>query len=255
MKQLIIIISALFLFTCHSCTNSGKGEPTNLDIYLLIGQSNMAGRAPITDVVCDTLEGVFLFRNDSTNIVWEKATNPLNRYSTIGKNIQVQKLGLGYSFAKNMAEPNSTIGLVVNARGGTSVKSWGPARTYYDEAVRRAKEAMKWGKLKGILWHQGETDAASRDSYLAYLQAMINSLRQDLGNDSIPVVIGEIYPKTTNEQQFNKLIHEVPKLIPHTRVVSADSTAAFDGVHFDTASQLLLGERYANAMRELQTTQ
>lgn len=95
-----------------------KNQPLNLEIYLLIGQSNMAGRADIEIQDQDTLENVYLFTGISGK-EWEKAANPLNKYSTVRKELSMQKLGPGYTFAREIAKARvgKQIGLVVNAKG------------------------------------------------------------------------------------------------------------------------------------------
>ena len=91
------------------------------DLYLCIGQSNMAGRGTLTEETSGAIPDVYLF-NDRNE--FEKATNPLNRYSTIRKELKMQGVGLAYSFAKTMAtQTGRKIGLVVNARGGSSIQS------------------------------------------------------------------------------------------------------------------------------------
>lgn len=122
------------------------------DLYLCIGQSNMAGRGTLTEEVSDTLADVYLFnaRNE-----FEKAANPLNRYSTIRKDIKMQGVGPAYSFAKTMAaKTGRKIGLVVNARGGSSIHSWkkGAKDGYHEEALSRIRSAMRHGTLKAVLW-------------------------------------------------------------------------------------------------------
>ncbi len=52
----------------------------NLDLFFALGQSNMAGRAPITKEVSGPIDGISLF-NDLNN--WEMAANPMNAYSNI----------------------------------------------------------------------------------------------------------------------------------------------------------------------------
>ena len=92
---------------------------------------------------------------------WELAKNPLNRYSTIRKELGMQKLNPGYTFSKTMlaTAKGISIGLVVNAKGGTSIKAWSAGSKFYMEALRRTKIARRTGVLKGILWHQGESDS------------------------------------------------------------------------------------------------
>ncbi|MDE6348000.1 MAG: sialate O-acetylesterase, partial [Bacteroides sp.] len=152
----------------------------NYDLYLCIGQSNMAGRGTLTEEVSDTLADVYLF-NDRE--VFEKAANPLNRYSTIRKDIKMQGVGPAYSFAKTMvAKTGRKIGLVVNARGGSSIRSWkkGAEDGYYEEALSRIRSAMKQGTLKAILWHQGETDCAQPEMYREAIQELGANCRTDV---------------------------------------------------------------------------
>ena len=137
------------------------GKPVkNMDLYLCIGQSNMAGRGKLSPAVMDTMQNVYLLNAEDQ---FELAVNPLNRYSTIGRGLTGEYLGPVYSFAKAMASKKHPVGLIVNARGGTSIRSWlkSTEKTgglYYNEALRRTKEAMKYGKLKAIIWHQGEAE-------------------------------------------------------------------------------------------------
>ncbi|MCS2591825.1 sialate O-acetylesterase [Bacteroides thetaiotaomicron] len=136
-----------------------------LDLYLCIGQSNMAGRGKLSPEVMDTLQNVYLLNADDQ---FEPAVNPLNRYSTIGKGLSWQQVGPAYGFAKTMATKKHPVGLIVNARGGSSIRSWvknaKQSGGYYDEAIRRAKEAMKYGTLKAIIWHQGRSRLSSSGS-------------------------------------------------------------------------------------------
>ncbi len=56
------------------------GPPEHLHIYLLIGQSNMSGRAQITDAEKAIPPRTALFNAENN---WEPATHPFNQYSTI----------------------------------------------------------------------------------------------------------------------------------------------------------------------------
>ena len=119
MKRFFAYLICSLTFTRMIARSEAAGK---FDIYLCIGQSNMAGRATLTPAVMDTLVNVYLF-NDRN--FFEPAVNPLNRYSTIRKEIGIQKLGPAYSFARKVSEKSDCkIGLVVNARGGSSIKSW-----------------------------------------------------------------------------------------------------------------------------------
>lgn len=68
--------------------------------------------------------------------------------------------------------------------GGSSIRSWvknaKQSGGYYDEAIRRAKEAMKYGTLKAIIWHQGEADCHHPEAYKEKIIQLMTDLRNDL---------------------------------------------------------------------------
>jgi len=230
-------------------TGNQPGKP---EIYLLIGQSNMAGRAEIETQDLDSLDNVLLYTGISGK-EWEKAANPLNKYSTVRKELSMQKLGPGYTFAREMAKhaAGKQIGLVVNAKGGTSIDEWKPGGALYNEAVKRAKAAMKSGTLKGIVWHQGESDVSRSAEYPAKLTELIRMLRNDLGISGLPFVAGQLSEDRPERKVFNDMIIDLPLWLPNTGVVSIEGTSTFDGTHFNSASQRLMGERFAAEMLKL----
>ena len=141
----------------------------SLDIFLLVGQSNMAGRAPIEPVDSDSLDGVYLFNGFN----WEKAANPLNKYSTVRKDIALQRLGPGYSFAKKLSSVTGRkIGLVVNALGGTSIAQWQKGYSWqsdfdlFEQALSQVEMTGGKALIKGIIWHQGESDQNNPTIYM-----------------------------------------------------------------------------------------
>jgi hypothetical protein len=223
-----------------------------LDIYLLIGQSNMAGRAQILAPDFDTLKSVFLFTGDSAH-PWEPAVNPLNKHSTIRRELSVQQLGPGYYFAKNLsaADPGRRVGLVVNARGGTSINLWAPDSTYFKDAVTRARQAERYGSLRAILWHQGESDVKKYREYPEKIIKLINALRKELKNPCLPFIAGEVAEEKPNRAEFNIMLKETLAKIPFSAVVGAAGLTTYDSTHFDTRSMRMLGERYADATRKL----
>lgn len=243
-------------------TTVEAGKPVkNLDLYLCIGQSNMAGRGKLSPELMDTLPNVYLLNAEGK---FEPAANPLNRYSTIGKEIHWQQLGPSYSFAKKMATKKHRVGLVVNARGGSSIHEWmkNAEKGYYNEAVKRVKEAMKYGKLKAIIWHQGEADCHRPAEYRNQIIQLMTDLRKDLGMPDLPVVVGQIsqwnwtkkphIPEGT--KPFNDMIKELPTLLPNSAYVSSERLTPLkneNDPHFDAASQLILGERYAKEVKKL----
>ena len=218
-----------------------------IDVYLLIGQSNMAGRAEIPKDAMGVIDRCLLL-NDKNE--WEPARNPLNRHSTVRKALPMQKLGPGYAFAKEMLERDKdlTIGLIVNARGGTSIDEWHGKSELYRAARKRALEAMKSGTLKGILWHQGESDQGDPGTYLVKLQTLVANLRSDLGDPNLPFIAGQIHGNAA----INAEIAKLGTTTHAAGFVSSAGLTTTDGTHFDTRSQMVLGERYAAEMIRLQ---
>jgi len=229
------------------------GQGPDMDLYLLIGQSNMAGRAEITDELTDPLNRVFLFTNDPS-VPWKPAANPLNIYSTIRKDSSMQKLGPGYTFARRMALENEPrpVGLIVNARGGSGIREWLPGTDYYSEAVRRARLAMEYGVLKGIVWLQGESDLNRLDQYPSDLLLLIRSLRRDLEAEEIPFVACELAEDKPGREDFNVMLNGLAEKIPYYSVAKTADLSTMDSTHFDTSSQVLIGERMAVQMIQIQ---
>lgn len=225
------------------------------DIYLCIGQSNMAGRGYLLDSDLNKkIENVYLLDSDGGPV---PATHPFNQYSTVRKEMRMQQMHLGYSFSLMMTNERGSrpVLLVCNARGGTSITEWGKDSYYYVEALNRTMLAMQYGRLKGVLWHQGCADSSKRvGQYMDLLKAMIGALRTDLGVSDLPVVVGELPYWRSTSAQFNEMIRTVSDHIPNTACVSAEGCgmrADADDPHFSREGLNILGKRYAEEMKKL----
>lgn len=252
---LVILMHLSSLTNCQSALpdnlpDAKNNHPKNLDIYLLIGQSNMAGRAEMAGNDTDTLKNVFLYTSIPGK-EWEKAANPLNKYSSIRKKLSMQKMGPGYHFAKKMSKGENPIGLVVNAKGGTNIGLWKPGSEFYNEAVSRTKEAMKYGNFKGILWHQGEANASKYNEYTPKIVVLIEAFRADFELPNLPFVAGQLSEDKPSRTNFNKMILQLPFAISNVGVATTEKTSTIDSTHFDASSQAKLGKRYAKEMQNL----
>ncbi len=231
---------------------------TKLQLYLLMGQSNMAGRGqlgpedktPHPRVLCFTLQNK-----------WEPAVEPVthDKPGMLG-------VGPGLAFGKAMAEhdPGVTIGLVPCAVGGTPLKRWQRGGDLYSNAVHRAQLAMREGTLKGIIWHQGESDsgaATNANTYSDRLAQMIQDIRADLGAPNLPFVVAQIgeflYDRGPGHAAYPRVVNAalaaLPEKVPATAcVLSKGLKDKGDVLHFDAASQRELGRRYAVEMIRLQ---
>ncbi len=232
-------------------------EPQNLQIYVLMGQSNMAGRG-LLEKTREPLHPKILMLTKEER--WEPASEPLHFDKSIAG------AGLGASFALRMAaaEPQAMIGLVPCAVGGTPLSRWQKGADLYEQALKRIRAAQKAGIVRGVLWHQGENDALDlqqAESYGRRLAEMVNDLRQDTGNSQLPFVAGTLGDFLSDDaagnpshwRTVNAQLLLLPGLTSRTAIVDASGLKPkSDGVHFDTPSLRTLGERYATAMLKLQ---
>ena len=245
MKTISQIILAVAAIVCAAC--SGNDD---YDVYLLLGQSNMAGRGRmLPEDTVKTIEGVWLLNADG---VPEPAVSPLNRYSSIRKEIGMQQICPGNYFSEEMHKATGRkILLVVNARGGSSLSEWmkdSPEQDYFEEAVKRAGQAARYGKIKAVLWHQGESDSGRSDVYLDSLAVFVSDLRKAIGDESVPFIAGEIARWTDNADAFNEMISHISGRIPNSFYVSSEGCTPLKDVsdpHFSREGQMLLGHRYA----------
>jgi lysophospholipase L1-like esterase len=83
---------------------------------------------------------------------------------------------------------------------------------------------------------------------------LIRALRTDLGISDLPFVAGQLSEDRPERKVFNDMIVDLPSWLPNTGVVSSEGTATIDGTHFNSASQRLMGERYAAEMLKLTGT-
>ncbi len=257
------------LFTAWLLAAMLPGAAQDYDVYLCIGQSNMAGRGDMVPGDEKPLEGVFLLNDEGVPV---PAAAPLNIYSTIRKKAWMQGINPAWSFSQKMhAATGRPVLLVVNAKGGTGIDLWvkdapcdtfrvsrgdeaawdgKPTPQFYAEAVRRTRQAMQYGSLKGILWHQGEGDSGSdkkRDSYIGKLSGLVADLRADLDAPDVPFVAGEVCHRGHGEK-INQTLMQIAYFVPNSCCVSADGLGMrADNVHFTREAQIELGERYADA--------
>jgi hypothetical protein len=231
---------------------------TTTEFYLLIGQSNMAGRGKFEEGDAFPKDRVFIL-NDKDLFVPIYSYPFVNHFSTIRKS--AAQISPGYMFAKTLlaAHPEKPVYLVSNARGGTSIEEWKKGTHYFNEAVRRTKEAQKQGQLKGILWHQGETDyrivmkhkgeeQKYMEAYFATLRQFITDLRAELGTPDVPFIAGQV---NRDYVLLNERLLKLPAELAHTYVVSSEGLTTVDGLHFDRPSVFELGKRYATKLLEV----
>lgn len=226
----------------------------NFYIFIMAGQSNMAGRGFVKPQ--DTLASLQVLTLDSNND-WVYAKEPLHYY-------EPERTGLdcGLSFAKNLSSlyrETITIGLVPCAVGGSSIQQWLGDSTYrnvklYTNLMNKVKIASQQGTLKGLLWHQGESNANNAFMYQNYrhhLQTFFTKLRHDTGVPALPVYAGMLATFLSRKSNpfadsVNKDLLQLSTLMNNLYIVNTlDLSPRSDSIHFDTRSQRILGARFA----------
>jgi hypothetical protein len=231
-------------------------------LFLLAGQSNMAGRGKVPQQDRQPHERVLALDEKGQ---WVPAIDPLHHDKPSAG------VGLGRSFAIMVAEahPDVTIGLIPAAAGGSPIAAWQPEGYHdqtkshpYDEALERTRRAMQQGTLKGILWHQGESDSHETTAkvYEQKLHELIARFREEFDNEELPFVAGQMgrfdeQPWDHARKQVDAAHRQLVDNVPHTAFVSSDGLKhKGDQVHFDAASYRELGRRYAKAYLALEAT-
>jgi hypothetical protein len=238
----------------------------NFYVFLLIGQSNMEGqpKAQAEDLTEDPRVKVLAYDNcpnlGRTYNEWYTAKPPLHScYAGLGP-------GDGFGKALAAAYPRATIGLVPCAISGVDIdffrkdvtsarraefrippdNQWGGA---YEWVIQRARLAQQSGAIRGIIFHQGESDTGQA-VWVDKVNGMLTDLRADLGLGDVPFLAGELlYGGCCSSH--NPIINRIPMQITNGHVISANGLLGSDTAHFDLAGQRELGARYGQRMIEL----
>ena len=224
--------------------------------FLMLGQSNMAGRGFIDEVPPIYNERIQMLRNGQ----WQMMTEPIN-YDR-----PVSGVSLAGSFADAWCRENQedTIGLIPCAEGGSSLDDWAIDKVLFKHAISEAKFAMQTSELVGILWHQGESDSFNGNYKVYYekLLLIIETLRKELNTPDIPLVIGGL-PDFLGKKGFGKTCTEYALVNKELEkfafeqdncyfVTAVGLTSNPDGIHIDAVSQRKFGLRYFEAFSKKQ---
>ncbi len=246
-------------------------------IFLCFGQSNMAGQAPIEQqdmAVSDRYLSMATTDGADRKLgTWRKAVPPLCRADA--------HLGPVDWFGRTLLDvvpENVRIGIVSVAVEGCPItffdkdqnkaliakeeRDWMNGildqygRDPYERLLAMAKKASKDGIIKGILLHQGETDAYN-DKWRKTLRKIYRDLQQELKFDStaVPLLVGEVVRKEYGGicGHANPTINDIANHYPNTFVVSSEGCLpSADNLHFSSEGYRMLGRHYA--LRYLEAT-
>lgn len=223
----------------------------NIWVFILAGQSNMAGRGLVEPQDTTPDKRILTINKDGQLIV---AKEPLHFYEPA-----LTGLDCGYSFGKTIIKsiPDSIAVLIIpTAVGGSSITQWLGDSIHrnvklFSNFLEKIENAKQYGVIKGILWHQGESDANENDIpyYKERLSVLLKRFRSAVGNDSLPVLIGKLGSFSNDKANWkliNKAINEYSLEDRHTAVIStADLKHKGDSIHFNSKGQRMMGRRFA----------
>lgn len=258
---------ALLAITVLAAVDDGR------DVFLLLGQSNMDGRGKVADLTPEQAAphpDILLFYHNPL----QPATSwiPLAPGYSLApgkgpKTLPSATFGPEVSFGPAIAAamPALHVALIKASQGGTSLakdwkpgeagnpKSQGPCYVNFTSTLAEALGALPGPhRLRGVVWHQGESDAGLKEgAYRELLAAFIARVRADTGVADLPIVIGQVFDN--GKRDVVRAEQEAAATtIPHAAFVTCEGTETWDhGTHFDARSQLELGRRYAAAMAKL----
>lgn len=248
------------------------------DLWVLAGQSNMEGVGDLVDTT-PAIEEVHMF--DQLD-VWGIAKDPLHNLPGAvdavhwrkNKDGQPERLtgealeqfntnrkkgaGPGMPFAVEMYRRTGIpVGLVPCAHGGTSMDQWSPSlkdqggNSLYGATIRRLQAVG--GKVKGVLWYQGESDASAKlaPEYQSKLEALIAAFRSDFGQPELPFYFVQIglhvnFGAQAEWNAVQEAERQVELKVPHTGMASAIDVSLDDGIHVSTQDQKRVGRRLAS---------
>lgn len=252
----------------------------NFHIYLAFGQSNMEGQGDIEQQdksVDERFQVLWAADNGScsgkTKGKWSTAVPPL-------AHCQGAKLGPADYFGRTMVEKADSqikVGIISVAVAGCSIKlfdkdnyksyvssqqgqSWMIQRINayggnpYGRLIEMAKKAQEEGVIKGIIFHQGETDAGD-SQWPSNVKRVYDNIIKDLGlENDIPFLAGEVLRSGVSKGANNN-IAKLPQQSKNFYVVSSEgfNQALNDGqnVHFTSQEYRDFGKRYAEKMIEV----
>jgi hypothetical protein len=267
-----LAFAALLLFPINA---SADPDP-NFHIYLCFGQSNMesGGRMNEADRTVDK-RFLVMADFDAPNRGWEKGKwyHAVPPIAAKGRGICMVDY-FGRTLVAKLPE-NVRVGVIKVSVPGCKIelfekdsfqtyidgeRDWmknivkGYGGNPYQFLVDMAKVAQKDGVIKGILLHQGESNAGDKE-WPNKVKGVYDNLINDLNlkPDEVPLLAGELVHA---DQQgrcagFNTIMAELPKTLPNSHVISSAGCTTNDRLHFNSEGSREFGKRYGVKMLEI----
>ncbi|KAG5625871.1 hypothetical protein H5410_011089 [Solanum commersonii] len=233
------------------------------------GQSNISGRGGVINhslrpgFVNESWDGVIPRECESNpsilrlsgGLKWVEAHEPLHKDIDVNNTCGI---GPGMPFANTVLKKDPSIGvigLVPCAVGGTSITEWAPGGFLYKNMIKRTKAATRGGgKIRALLWFQGESDTKTLEDakmYKVRLERFFKHVRHDLELPNLTVIQVGI---ATALGPYMELVREAQREINIGNLKYVDAKGLQIGpdyTHLTTAAQIQLGQMLADAFLHL----
>ncbi|KYF80398.1 hypothetical protein BE11_34830 [Sorangium cellulosum] len=236
-------------------TGGAPSSGSTFHIFMLMGQSNMAGVADkqASDQNSDERLKVLGGCNQPAG-QWNLANPPLSDCpGEKGWNLSTS-VDPGIWFGKTLLgklPEGDTIGLVATAESGESINTFITGGSHHQmilNKIAKAKTAEN-ARFAGIIFHQGESDSG-QSSWPGKVVQLYNEVKEAWGVDyDVPFILGEL-PAGGCCSGHNNLVHQAADMLPDGYWITQQGTNVMDQYHFDHASVVLMGTRYGEKMIE-----
>lgn len=242
MRYMLLSLLVCFLMGCHKRHPAGTPVPPKaMQIYLLMGQSNMTGDTSLGIPATSASDSrIHMYKNGT----WQIAIEPVNQQSYAG-------YGPSMAFAFEMIRfnPSTEIGLVNCAVGGSPISSWLPGQEHLETCLAQLAEAKKAGEFAGVIFMQGEADAVLHtETWPSDFNSMIAYLRAKTGS-SVPVAYGQIGAIRNADPIYNDFRSQQASVASSSiHMVVTYDLPIMDAYHFTKEAYDELGKRFARAI-------
>jgi hypothetical protein len=235
--------------------SSPTGEPV-FHIFMLMGQSNMAGVAPFEASDKNTDERLKVWGGCNQKAgQWNVANPPLSDCPG-GSGINLStSVDPGIWFGKTLLKKlrtGDTIGLIGTAESGEKIETFITGGKHHNAIMTKiaAVKTQKNVRFEGVIFHQGESNN-TQGTWPALVKQLYTEVKQAFGvSYDVPFILGEL-PAGGCCSAHNTRVHEAAALLPMGAYVTQDGTKVMDQYHFDHASVVLMGTRYGDKMIEM----
>jgi hypothetical protein len=252
-------IALLLFLTSLIYSPASQSQVAALKVFILAGQSNMMGIGNETELPAELIEpvdSVLYYQYSISGSRWITQTPELN----FGPELTFARCMTG-----TMGEPIGIIKLAFPATNLAFV--WNPdlRSSLYKTLMNLVHDAQKTRPITitGMLWMQGENDSSFKNMAYAYksnLQNLICRVRSDVGVSGLPFVAGRVNPNapyvgivrdaqmTAGDDDGDGIAECHEGSYAWVDCDGIPNSKYFDNVHYNTAGQIELGYRFAEAM-------